>query len=122
MIRVYPGSARQGRAARRKTARAHAPWGSKNGDKLRYPLPALITDEHLGQITTAVRQVPGVGLVGLDLANRSMVVIGHRLDRSGGHAAMTGVADGSNPLPVAVEILLVLGLELLRLPLQAPEV
>ena len=98
------------------------PGGPKASTSCGTPLPGLIWDEHLGQITTALRRVPGVGLVGLDLANRSMVVIGHRLDGSGGRAAMTGVADPSNPLPVGVEILLVLGLELLRLSLEAPEV
>ena len=89
-------------------------------DKLRYRLPGLSGEACIAQITTAVRQVPGVGLIGLDLANRSVVVTGHRLDGAAVRAAITGGADGSPPLPAGVELLLVLGLELLRSPPGSP--
>ena len=114
---LHRRSSRHGRAARARTGRRRPLRRLAGIDKLRYPLPG---EGSIGLITTAVRHVPGVRLIGLDLVNRSVVVTGHELDGAAVRAAIIGVADDFPPLSAGVELLLVLGLEVLRPP-PAPE-
>lgn len=121
MVLLHRRPWRHGRALRAKTSGRRVVRRREGIDTLRYLLPGLAGDGCIGHITTAVQQVPGVGLIGFDLANHSVVVTGHRLDGVAVRAAISGVADRPPPLPADVELLLVLGLELLRSP-PTPEV